>query len=686
MRITLDTLRRFTDLPQDVREARRLLDEVGLEVKRIDPEGAGVPVTLELLANRGDHHAYVGLAREISARTGAAVRAPGGLPLAVGPSPHPIRVASELCSVYSLTRLVRRRAGTLSAEARALLAASGLREVHPVVDATNVANLELGQPTHAFDAARVEGPVVVRRSVAGESAWLLFQPGPIPLPEGLLVIADAVKVLAIAGVIGCEDSKTTEATEVVLLESAAFDPVAVRKGARALGVHTDSSARFERGSDFGLPVAGAGRVAALLAEAGWEVEGPTGVVSSWTDPRRVVRFEPAACRRFLDIPASDAELLERLGRQGFEPEGAGVRVPSWRLWDVHHPADLYEEIAKSIGYDATPVGLPPVDMGSLPGPVERAITRASEVLVAAGFYEVVTDGFHARALDEQLGIGADHPLAAHVETENALDRAYSLLKNNALAQALDGVAANLRMKHDEIKAFEWTRTFHPDATAANGVCTERRLLWAIASGPERARSWAGEGRTMDALTLKGLVGELAAALRLPLEVGPADPSYPLGSALHPNRQAAIRRGGVTVGVLGEVHPGVVTAFRIRRARPVYLEIALDALVGEPDPFVFSEPPRVPPVPRSLAFTLPARVEAGAVAAVLRAAGGEALVQVAIVDLFEHEEEGQPVRTFTFELLWDNEEADAKGEQVNAATLALVEAVTGAFGGAVRLRA
>ncbi|MCB9665510.1 MAG: phenylalanine--tRNA ligase subunit beta [Alphaproteobacteria bacterium] len=678
MRTSLDVLRRFVDLPADPAAARVLLDEVGLEVKRIDPDRPGVPVTLELLANRGDHHGHVGLAREVAGRTGGDVREPRCLDLVVGEGTHPVQVQTPLCPVYALTELRRTAEVGLDAEARALLEACGLKPVHPVVDATNVANLELGQPTHAFDADTLVGPVTVRLSRAGERAWPLFAPEPVDVPEGTVVIADDEKILALAGVIGCEESKTTAATTRILLEAAAFDPVAVRKASRALDVHTDSSARFERGADFTLPLRGAGRVAALLS-AGWAVHGTTSLHASWADPARLVPFEPAACRAFLAVDEDDASLWARLGRYGFVREGAGVRVPAHRLWDVEHPADLYEEIAKSIGYDATPTTLPAIDMGAVPSHAEQVWDTAAEVLVGAGFYEVVTDGFHGRQLVEQLGFGEGHPLHAHVETANALDRAYSLLKNETLGQALEGVALNVRMKHDEIKAFERTRTFHPDPGAPNGVCTERTVLWAIAAGHERPRTWAGAAREIDAHLLAGLVDELALALRVPFAVSTAPGTHPLQSALHPGRQALVRQGDRVVGIVGEVHPAVVARFRLKRVRPVYLEIDGDALLAEPVRAVFAEPPRVPPVERDLAFTLPRGVEAAALCAALEAGAPDWLRRVAVTDLYAHVQDGAPVRTLTVTLTWANDEGDRTAEALNAATEQAAQAALAALG-------
>ncbi|HMV66527.1 MAG TPA: phenylalanine--tRNA ligase beta subunit-related protein [Myxococcota bacterium] len=589
MKIRLDTLRRFVDLPADPKAARLLLDEVGIEVKRYDASVPGVQLTLELLANRGDHHAYAGIAREVSGRTGAALRLPPSLPLVVGPSPHPIVLdAPDLCPVYTLTRLVRAGDRPLDADALALLESCGLQSRGAVIDATNVANLELGQPTHAFDAASIRGPVTVRRARAGERAWPLFAPGQVEVPEGALVIADDEKILAIAGVIGCEESKTTAATEVVLLESAAFDPVAVRKASRALGIHTDSSARFERGSDFALPLTGAGRVAALLGAAGWRVDGPTGRVGAWQDPGRVIQIDPDAARRFLAIDAPDAEIIARLERYGFlvgpggrvdartgelvHAERLAARVPTWRLHDVVFVQDLYEELARSFGYDDTPAGLPLIDLGALPSHGERVRAAVDEVFVGHGFYEVITDGFYSRALRERLGIGEGHPLWAHVETANALDRAYSLLKNSCFGQALECVALNQNVGAGDAKAYELTTTFHPDPAAANGVCAERRVLWAIASGHEREPGWAGVGRPFDVHAMRGLVQAIGRALGLPLSFGPLADGGHLAGLVHPFRGAAVRLDGAVVGAVGEVHPALVTGWKLRRARPIYLEL------------------------------------------------------------------------------------------------------------------
>jgi phenylalanyl-tRNA synthetase beta chain len=373
VKVSTQVLARFVDAPTDPKELRELMDDVGLEVKRMEPMAGGTRFTLELLANRGDHHCYEGIARELDGRLGRGLRSVPVAPLEVGASPHPLVNTTPLCMRYSLTLMERTSDARLSAEALAVLDGAGIHSLTAPVDATNVANLELGQPTHAFDADTIVGPVTIRLSAPGERCRPLFQEGEVELPEGTLVIADDAKILAVAGVIGCEESKTTETTTRLLLESACFDPVAVRKASRALSIHTDSSARFERGADPKRVLAGAGRVVALLEEAGWSRVGTTGMVGEYAASGLVIPLSVAATGAFLDLPLDAAEISERLGRYGFDVRAdAGdadkllVSVPSWRIWDVAFAADLYEELAKSIGYNATPIALPPVRMGATP--------------------------------------------------------------------------------------------------------------------------------------------------------------------------------------------------------------------------------------------------------------------------------------------------------------------------------
>ncbi|MEQ1565441.1 MAG: phenylalanine--tRNA ligase subunit beta [Myxococcota bacterium] len=699
MKIASDVLRRWVDLPEDPHELRQLLDLCGLEVKRVEPLADGATgFTLELLANRGDHHCYEGLARELYGHVGTALRVPSVTPLTVGPSPIPLRLESPLCLKYTAT-LLEGGGGELDPAARRVLAGSGLAPVSAPVDATNVANLELGQPTHAFDADTVEGAIVIRPARAGERAWPLFHPEPVEVPEGALVIADDRKILAIAGVIGCEESKTTAATRRLLLESATFDPVAVRKAARAMRISTDSSARFERGADPERPLVGAGRVVDLLRPAGWRVVGTTGEVGAWTPPGRAVAVDADAASAFLGVPLDAAAIGERLGRYGFScrtdpgrPGRVVATVPSWRLWDVEFVADLYEELAKSLGYAATPVELPPVDLGAIPSPLETRRSQVEEVLLGNGFYEVFTDGFYGRDVFALMGIAEGDPLYEHVQTTNALDRGYALLKNNTLHQAILAVGVNERRRTPDVKMFEWTRTFHPTGHRGPPAdrtppCVERSVLWMVVCGQDRARAWHDTARPADVVHLKGVLAELGVELGLDLELT-APTEHPLGPYLHPGRSATITVMGEPVGVIGEVHPALCKRYKLKSARPCFVELEVGALAVSGARPTYVEPPDTQPLVRSLAFGFPrqdgpgAQVDAGDVATWIHASGPDWLERVRIVDHFEPPATDggpPPLRAVTFELDYANPESVRTAEEVNAATEGIVRAVLDQFG-------
>ena len=690
MKISADILRRYVDLPESGRDIRELLDDVGIEVKKHDP--ATDNFSVELLANRGDHHCYIGLAREISGRTGGAVCRPEFTEIACANGDIQVDLKTDLCSRYSATILtLTGDASPLTTEEMAPLDAAEIHTVSPAVDATNLSNIEFGQPTHCFDADTIVGPITIRLSKPGEKAWPLFSEDQVVVPEGSIVIADDEKVLAIAGVIGCEESKTTDTTRRIVLESAAFDPVAVRKASRSLNIHTDSSARFERGSDASQVLIGAGRVVHLLERHGWTRTGSTKMVGHWTDERRQITINPAAVCSFIDHPLTTKEISDRLRRYGFSVDEDGnhltITVPPHRVWDVEFPADLYEEIAKSVGYNNTATNLPPVDMGALPSPADATKRSVEEVLLGAGFYEVFTNGFHATNLREKLGINQGHPLWSHVETTNALDRGYGLVKNNCLAQAVEAVAGNRRVGTKPIQMYEWTRTFHPNTDAANKVCSERHVLWAIADGTIEINQWSDTARVASPWLFKGLVEEIATILNVPLQVSSLDATYPLSDCLHPGRQASIHLNGKTVGVLGEVHPSVCSAFKLKRSRPIYMEIDRDALLSPEKDSRYQERSIHQPILRSLAFSLPPTLTAGEVIDVLESSGPDWLEQVDIVDLFAHEENGVAMRAVTFALRYSNEEGNRSADEVNQASESLITIIEERLGHrGVKLRA
>ncbi|HEV7765175.1 MAG TPA: phenylalanine--tRNA ligase subunit beta [Thermoanaerobaculia bacterium] len=708
MKFLLEHLKTHVDMPASTRESRELLDDVGIEVKSVDATAVGTVFNCELLANRGDHYCYEGVAREVSGRTDAPLRYPKLRKLDVHAADATrVKIESPLCLVYTVTELfapvipsearnlggrgaddqplsplphgslahARDDKAPLPPEVLAPLTAADVHSISAPVDASNLANFDIGQPTHAFDADKIDGPITIRLSRKGERAWMLFTPEAVEIPKGTLVIADDSKILGIAGVIGCVESGISDKTTRILLESACFDPVAVRIASRQLNQNTDAAARFMRGGDPTLPLIGAARVAYLLEQhAGYRV-GNAYRAGEWKDPERKITVDVKKTGRFIGAELSAFAMAERLTRYGFTVELHDdntliVTVPPRRLWDVNFEADIAEELLKSVGYNNTPITLPTVQMGALPSHVENVGERVNEVLVAEGFYEIFTDSFYGRGVRERLGITEGDPLWPHVEMQNSIERNYSLMRNNTIAQALDALAANVNNKLANVKIFEWVRIYLPDLS-------ERGVLWALANGRDRGPFWADKGRPADAIYLKGIVEQLRLELRVDLKIGATD-GHRLERFFHPRRRGGVWLNDRIVGIFGELHPLLLQRFDIKRQRPVYLEIETDALFTTPLPRVYTDPPTRQPIVRSVAYAIPSGIPASAIRDALASAAPPFLREIRIVDVYEIPNDPRRARAVTFEIEYLSEEA-LTGETINAATEAMMAAVVLRFG-------
>jgi phenylalanyl-tRNA synthetase beta chain len=323
-------------------------------------------------------------------------------------------------------------------------------------------------------------------------------------------------------------------------------------------------------------------------------------------------------------------------------------------------------------------------MGALPSHAENVIARVSELLVAEGFYEIFSDSFYGRGMRERLGLAEGDPLWPHVETQNSIEKNYSLLRNNTVGQALDALATNVNVKNANVKMYEWARIFLPDAAAANGVTREQPLLWGLANGRDRGPFWDDKGRPADSIYLKGILEQLRLALRLDLRVGSAA-EHRLAAFFHPGRRAGVRLGERLIGIFGELHPLLMQRFDIKRQRPVYFELETDALFAPPIPRVYAEPSSRQPIVRNLAWAIPSGITAAEVRQSMLEAAPPYLRDIRMVDVYEIPNDPNRARAVTFELEFLSEEA-LTGETINAATEAMMAAVTSRFGERVTLRA
>ncbi|HLK11537.1 MAG TPA: phenylalanine--tRNA ligase subunit beta [Candidatus Binatia bacterium] len=532
-------------------------------------ELAGIADTvleLEVTPNRGDCLSILGVAREVAAVTGARLRHPRPRPReAGGPAAAEVRVrveAPDLCPRYGARVLRGVRVGPSPLGLRLRLQRAGMRPINAVVDATNYVMLERGQPLHAFDLERVaERAVVVRRARGAERIVTLDGVERV-LEGGDLVIADGRGPVAIAGIMGGQDSEVTAATRVVLLESAHFVPATVRRTRRRLGLASQAAHRFERGVDPALVPEAANAAAALIAQlAGGRVapglveEAPG--LAALAPP--VVRLRPRRAMAVLGVAVPRAEAARRLRRLGARcrPVGDALAVtpPSFRP-DLRLEEDLIEEIARLGGYDRVPVTLPEAPViGGVDDPARAGLRRVRRLLAAEGLAETVTLAFTDAPSNRALPGFVGRALAP-VAVRNPLSSETGELRRSPLSGLVRVLRTNLERGATFVGVFELGKGYGVDA---GGARREPRAVAVLLHGAWPPRGVERAGPAVDFLDLKGMIVNLLAGLGCEEVAVRWAPTAEVGF-LHPGKAAVVRLGGAAVGVAGALHPEVVQGF------------------------------------------------------------------------------------------------------------------------------
>ena len=598
-----------------------LADELtacGFLVELREPGDGGEIWDVEVTTNRPDAMNHRGLAREAAVATGATLR-----PLAVelvesGPETAEVATVSiadpDLCGRFC-ARVVRgvRRASSPEWLQRRLLNC-GVRPISAIVDVTNYVLLELGQPLHAYDLAKVRGrTLVARRARPGES--LLTLDGETrKLDESMAVIADAEGAVGLAGIMGGADSEIGDDTADVLLEAANFDALTIRRTARALGMHTEASHRFERGADPELPPVAVDLAAALIAElAGGEV--CRGRIDVYPQPLERRRLDTTAARvsAFAGVEIDAGRIVDLAAGLGLEPATDGdvirVTVPSFRV-DLEREADLVEEVVRHVGFDAIPAALPVLP--TVPGrrnPNWELVDRARSAALSAGLAEVVTWAFIDPASD---AAAASLPLCPGpaVELGNPLATTQSTMRRSLLPGLLAAVRDTLNQGERRIAIFEQGRVYWK---GADGPAEAERLAAALA-GPA-----LGRDSGVDFADLKGVAERMVEGLGLPAVHWRRGGAPWLDEAQGALLETA---DGRVVGCAGLV--GRQTASRWELKAPVYaVELDLGAAPEEVPLPSFTELPRFPAVIADMTVEHPVALSyAELVSAVGELAGGQ----------------------------------------------------------------
>lgn len=616
---------------------------LGAPLPSVLPAAAAESVLeLELTANRGDCASILGVAREVRAQTGAPLRLPP-TDVAEGDTRAEtlVRVAiddPEGCPRY-VARIVRGvRVGPSPEWARRRLEAAGLRAINNVVDVTNLVLLELGQPLHAFDLVKVGGGEVrVRCARPGERLRTLDGQDRALEPTDL-VIADATRAIALAGVMGGAESEVTEATRDVLIESAVFAPARIRRTARRVGLHSEASYRFERGVDRDGVRRAADRAARLLTElaGGTPAAGAVEVSAGPPEAPRQIEVDPARLNRLLGTALAEDEIQARLARLEIEatPSGDGrlrCRVPSYRN-DLSIAEDVAEEVARLHGLDRIEARLPVAPLRAFVQPPHRALVdRARDGLVAAGLVEVATLSFLDAADLDRLGLSLDDRRRRTVRIQNPIGEDQSRLRSTLVPALLRAARANLSHKVDRVQIFEVARVYFSDGRAAEeGLADEPLRLVAVLTRGERASLWEPREPAPLFFEAKGVAQRLLEALGREawLRAGAAEPY------LHPAVANEIVTQKGVVGSVGELHPDAARAFEIETPCAL-VELDLAALSALPERRLrYTEVSNQPPVRRDLAVLLGREVAAGEVLEAIRKQAGPRLVAAEIFDRYE----------------------------------------------------
>jgi phenylalanyl-tRNA synthetase beta chain len=651
-------------LPVDLRVGSDLKSGLGLDDAVLD---------LEIESNRPDLLSVVGIAREVSAATGIPLEPPDVRVTETGEDSVTIATVeikdAQGCPRY-LARVIRgldERRTPLPVQAR--LTACGMRPISPVVDATNYVMLELGQPLHAFDLDRLAGPgIVVRRSEPGERLTTL---------DGIereladdLLICDADRPIAIAGVMGGAGSEVGRETSDVLLESAYFEPRSILRTSRRLQLLTEASVRFSRGTDPDGVGEAAARASRLMVEWGGGEVLRGAIDAGAAPPRRGIDLRPGRAAAVLGYAVTASEAVEALGAIGVGAqageESVRVDVPGFRP-DLQIEADVIEEIVRVQGYDRLPSTVPGIRGSGGEQESYRLRRRVRELLVRVGLREAPSLSFASVAHLDLMG----HDRAVRVANPPSAEEPF--LRTSLVPRLLDAVRRNQDRGARSIALFEVGHVFR-----LGDPVDEREHVAFVLTG-ETGTGLHAEDRPHDALDAKGVAELLLGALGVAWEL-----DVPAGAPYHPGRSAFVTVEDLHVGALGEIHPA--TAGRVGvSGRIAIAELDVTALGARPDRVVrFRDVSRFPPVRRDLAFVVAEGAPARDVQAALDDAGGEFLDRSILFDVFRGGAIPSDRKSLAFALEFRAPDRTLTDEDVEPLVAAIVERLRTDFGGELRI--
>lgn len=632
-----------------------------------------VVLEFELTANRADCFSVFGLVREIAAITGNKPHFPE---IKVNEDDNTklndifsVEIADpDLCSRFSTRMLKNVKIGPSPEWMQQRLEGAGIRSINNVVDVTNFVMIELGHPMHAYDYDKITGKkLIARRAIEGEELHTLDDTSRKAKGE-MLVIADSEKAAGLAGIMGGFETEITDTTTTVVLESADFYGPCIRRTARACGLSSEASGRFERGVDSETTIKALDRAAQLLQEMG-ACTVCEGIVDVYPNPKQAnyVTFTPEQINNHLGTNIAKDVMLNIITSVGFdvtkdENDEITVKVPSWRN-DVTCMADISEEIARLHGFDKIKSTLPNgVSMQGTQSAKQTFIDKVKASLSSQGLYETISFALTNEETFNKLNIPQDSPLRKAVPIMNPLSDEYPLVRTTLLSSIFDNLARNLARKNDDVALFEVGSVFFPKALPVTELPDEVVKIAGAITGRRNAQGWNQTNDMVDFYDAKGIIEELLANLCVTRYTVEAGTHY----AMHPGKTALFKKGRDVIATVGEVHPAVLSAYGI--TKPVYI-FELDAttvMKYMAKDLKYKALPKYPATSRDLAMLVDVDVNAADIEKAMTKAAGQNLTQITLFDVYTGKQVEEGKKSLAFSLTFQSNDKTLTDAEIDPA--------------------
>lgn len=632
-----------------------------------------VVLEFELTANRADCFSVFGLVREIAAITGNKPHFPE---IKVNEDDNTklndifsVEIADpDLCSRFSTRMLKNVKIGPSPEWMQQRLEGAGIRSINNVVDVTNFVMIELGHPMHAYDYDKITGKkLIARRAIEGEELHTLDDTSRKAKGE-MLVIADSEKAAGLAGIMGGFETEITDTTTTVVLESADFYGPCIRRTARACGLSSEASGRFERGVDSETTIKALDRAAQLLQEMG-ACTVCEGIVDVYPNPKQAnyVTFTPEQINNHLGTNIAKDVMLNIITSVGFdvtkdENDEITVKVPSWRN-DVTCMADISEEIARLHGFDKIKSTLPNgVSMQGTQSAKQTFIDKVKASLSSQGLYETISFALTNEETFNKLNIPQDSPLRKAVPIMNPLSDEYPLVRTTLLSSIFDNLARNLARKNDDVALFEVGSVFFPKALPVTELPDEVVKIAGAITGRRNAQGWNQTNDMVDFYDAKGIIEELLTNLRVTRYTVEAGTHY----AMHPGKTALFKKGRDVIATVGEVHPAVLSAYGI--TKPVYI-FELDAttvMKYMAKDLKYKALPKYPATSRDLAMLVDVDVNAADIEKAMTKAAGQNLTQITLFDVYTGKQVEEGKKSLAFSLTFQSNDKTLTDAEIDPA--------------------